>query len=401
MLKKLILTAGLLTLLFIMLQSSTHIYARSSSALLTPSYQTSDVCSTAPAGFAHCLAIQIKPTNQPGFFTAYKRSMTPDGFGPADLRSAYKLPTSGGKGRIVAIVDAYNQPNAEHDLAVYRAQYGLPSCTTANRCFKKVDQNGGTHYPKNDPSWAQETSLDLDMVSAICPDCHILLVEANDASFTNLGKAVNTAVRLGAVAVSNSYGGTEFSSEGYYDIMYYRHPGIAITVSAGDNGYGAEFPAASGYVTAVGGTSLTHDSSPRGWSEEVWGGTGSGCSAYIAKPSWQKDNPCKKRTIADVAAVADPSTPVAVYDSFAYQGESGWMLFGGTSVSAPIVAGIYALAGNTHHGNYASSLYSTTTKLNDVTNGSNGSCDGTYLCRGGAGYDGPTGLGTPGGLGGF
>jgi subtilase family serine protease len=401
MLKKLILAAGLLTLLFMIMPSTTHIYAKSSPAQVTPSYQRSSVCSTAPAGFAHCLAIQVKPTNQPGFFTAYKRSMTPNGFGPADLRSAYTLPTGGGKGRIVAIVDAYNDPNAEQDLAVYRAQYGLPLCTTANHCFKKVDQNGGTRYPKNDPSWAQETSLDLDMVSATCPDCHILLVEANDASFTNLGKAVNTAVRLGAVAVSNSYGGAEFSSEGYYDFAYYRHPGIAITVSAGDNGYGAEFPAASRYVTAVGGTSLKRDNSPRGWSEEVWEGTGSGCSAYIAKPAWQKDTLCKKRTIADVAAVADPFTPVAVYDSFAYQGASGWMLFGGTSVSAPIVAGIYALAGHTQHDNYASSLYSAPNNLDDVVSGRNGLCDDSYLCHGKAGYDGPTGLGTPDGLGAF
>jgi len=170
---------------------------------------------------------------------------------------------------------------------------------------------------------------------------------------------------------------------------------VAITVSSGDNGYGVEFPAASRYVTAVGGTTLVRDSSSRGWGETVWPGAGSGCSAYVPKPAWQTDTGCARRTVADVSADADPNTGVAVYDTFR---SSGWLVFGGTSVSAPIVAGVYALAGNAStitHGSYpyTHAVYPVT--LNDVTQGSNGSCGGSYLCTAAAGYDGPTGLGTP------
>ncbi len=326
---------------------------------------------------------------------------SPAGYGPADLQAAYNLPASTtGSGPTVAIVDAYDDPKAESDLAVYRSQYGLPPCTTANGCFRKVNQTGGTRYPRADRGWAQEISLDLDMVSAICPSCRILLVEANSNSFRDLGAAVNEAAALGANAISNSYGSSgEFSGETNLE-SYYRHPGIAVTASAGDNGYGVAYPAASQYVTAVGGTSLTPDaSSSRGWSETVWSGTGSGCSAYIPKPSWQTDG-CGKRTVADVAADADPGTGVAVYDSYSYQGLSGWLVFGGTSVASPIIASIYALAGNTGSVTYGSYPYSHTGSLNDVTGGSNGNC-GTYLCTGGTGYDGPTGNGSPNGTGGF
>ncbi|MEU6850800.1 S53 family peptidase [Actinacidiphila alni] len=325
----------------------------------------------------------------------------PSGFGPADLQSAYGLPSSGGSGATVAIVDAYDNPNAEADLATYRSTYGLPECSTANGCFSKVGQSGSSSsLPSPDAGWAEEISLDLDMVSAACPDCHILLVESDDSSMSNLGEAVNTAVSLGAKYVSNSYGGGESSSDPSYDSSYFDHPGVAITVSAGDSGYGAEYPAASQYVTAVGGTSLTKDGSSRGWSESVWSGTGSGCSAYDAKPSWQTDADCGKRTIADVSAVADPATGVAVYDT--YGSDSGWEVFGGTSASAPLIASVYALAGTPSSGSYPSSFpYAHTDALNDVTSGSNGSCDSTYQCNGASGYDGPTGLGTPNGTAAF
>jgi subtilase family serine protease len=172
-------------------------------------------------------------------------------------------------------------------------------------------------------------------------------------------------------------------------------------VSSGDAGYGAEFPAASRYVTAVGGTHLVRDSSTRGWSETAWSGAGSGCSLYEPKPSWQHDAGCARRTVADVSAVADPNTGVAVYDSFRYQGASGWLVFGGTSVAAPVVASVYADAGNAGATLYGSYPYSQTSSLNDVTAGSNGSCGGSYLCTSGIGFDGPTGLGTPSGLGAF
>ncbi|MEV5610507.1 S53 family peptidase [Streptomyces sp. NPDC052225] len=334
---------------------------------------------------------------------------TPSGYGPSDIQAAYGLTSaaaSNGSGATVAIVDAYDDPNAEADLAKYRSNYGLPACTTANGCFKKVGQTGTSTLPRADTGWAEEISLDLDMVSATCPNCHILLVEAKSATMGNLGTAVNTAVKLGAKYVSNSYGGGESSSDATYDSTYFNHPGVAITVSAGDSGYGAEYPAASQYVTSVGGTALSKASNTRGWTESVWStssteGTGSGCSAYDAKPSWQKDTGCAKRTVSDVSAVADPATGVSVYDSYGIT--AGWYTFGGTSASSPIIASVYALGGTPSSGSYPAKFpYSAAgSALNDVTSGSNGSCSGSYLCTAGSGYDGPTGLGTPQGVSGF
>jgi len=317
------------------------------------------------------------------------------------LQNAYLLPSStNGAGQTVAIVDAYDDPNAEADLGTYRSTFGLSACTTGNGCFRKVNESGvAGSYPAASGSWSQEISLDLDMASAICPNCHILLVEATSNAFTDLGSSVNTAVSLGATEVSNSYGGSEFSSESLYE-SYFNHPGVPITVSSGDGGYGVDFPAASQYVTAVGGTSLSQASNARGWSETAWSSAGSGCSAYITKPTWQTDAGCSRRTVADVSAVADPNTGVAVYDSYAYNGASGWLVFGGTSVSSPIVASVYALAGNGTTINNGSYPYGHTGSLYDVVSGSNGTC-GTYLCNAGQGYDGPTGLGTPNGTGGF
>jgi subtilase family serine protease len=333
--------------------------------------------------------------------SALTAATAPSGYGPASLQAAYNLPSAtAGSGRTVAIVDAYDDPNAEADLAVYRSQYGLPACTTANGCFTKVDQSGGTKYPRGNSGWAEEISLDLDMVSAACPNCKILLVEASSSTMTNLGTAVNTAVRLGAKFVSNSYGGSESSSDATYDSSYFNHPGVAITVSSGDNGYGVEYPAASKYVTAVGGTSLTTSSTTRGWTDTVWSGAGSGCSSYDAKPSWQKDTGCANRTVADVSAVADPNTGVAVYDTYS-QG-TGWMVFGGTSASAPLIAATYALAGAPSTGSTPASFpYAHTSALYDVTSGSNGSCGGSYLCTATTGYDGPSGLGVPDGTAAF
>ena len=346
------------------------------------------VCPSAAPGTARCHSfVRVDAAGQP------QPTITPSGFGPADLRAAYKLPSSGGAGRTIAIVDAYDDPNAESDLAVYRSQFGIAPCTTANGCFRKVSQTGTANYPRGNPGWAEEISLDLDMASAICPDCHILLVEATTNAFSNLSAAVDEAAKLGAFAISNSYGGSEYSSE-VSDQSHYNHAGIAITASSGDGGYGVEFPAASQYVTAVGGTSLKKDGSSRGYSETVWNGAGSGCSVYITKPSWQHDTGCAKRTVADVSAVADPNTGVAVYDTYRLH-PGGWLVFGGTSVAAPIIGSLYALAGTaTVAGSYP---YAHVSSLFDVTSGSNGNCGGTYLCTGKAGYDGPTGLGTPNG----
>lgn len=361
------------------------------------------VCGTVAEGFARCHADVVTGKNGAAFDGKVNASASgPAGYHPADLQSAYSLPSAtAGGGQTVAIVDAYDDPNAASDLIGYRSQFGLPACTTANGCFRKVNQSGGTKFPRANGGWAQEISLDLDMVSAICPNCHILLVEASSSSLSNLGAAVNEAAVLGANEISNSYGGRESSSDTSYDSSYFNHPGIAITVSSGDNGYGVEYPAASRYVTAVGGTSLTRASNTRGWSETAWSGAGSGCSAFDPKPSWQTDAGCSNRSVADVAAVADPNTGVSVYDSYSYQGQSGWLVFGGTSVASPITASVYALAGNAANVTYGSYPYSHTSSLNDVTSGSNGSC-GTYLlCNAQAGYDGPTGLGTPNGTGAF
>ncbi|MFJ8094470.1 S53 family peptidase [Streptomyces griseofuscus] len=339
------------------------------------------------------------------------KAATPSGYGPSDLQSAYGLTSaaaSKGAGETIAIVDAYNDPNAEADLAKYRSYYGLPACTKASGCFKQVSQTGSTtSLPSSDAGWSEEISLDLDMASAICPNCNILLVEAKSATMANLGTAVNEAVTLGAKYVSNSYGGSESSSDTSYDTSYFKHPGVAITVSAGDGGYGAEYPAASQYVTSVGGTALSKASNTRGWSESVWNtssteGTGSGCSAYDAKPSWQTDTGCAKRTIADVSAVADPATGVSVYDSYGVT--AGFYTFGGTSASSPIIAGVYALAGTPSSGSYPAKFpyaKAGTSALNDVTSGSNGSCGGSYLCTARSGYDGPTGVGTPEGVSAF
>ncbi|GHO79148.1 peptidase S8 [Ktedonobacter sp. SOSP1-85] len=391
--KRLISLFGLASLLSFMLLGfgNTPVFAQQH----TNGLQAHHICSASAVGFVHCNAIQID-RNAKG---VTPNASSPSGYNPADLQSAYNLPSaSAGNGQTVAIVDAYDDPNAESNLGTYRAQFGLPACTTANGCFKKVDQNGGTKYPRGNSGWAEEIALDLDMVSAICPNCHILLVEASTASFTNLGTAVNTAVKLGATVVSNSYGGSESSSESTY-ASNYNHPGVVITASSGDSGYGVQSPAAYNTVVAVGGTSLSKSSNSRGWSETAWNGAGSGCSAYEAKPSWQADNGCSKRSVADVSAVADPNTGVSVYDTYG-QG-TGWMVFGGTSVASPVIASVYALAGNGSSINAASSLYTHTGNLNDVTSGSNGSCGGTYLCTAGTGYDGPTGLGTPNGTGAF
>lgn len=344
-----------------------------------------------------CFAIRQTDTVQPNLAA----NAVPNGFGPADLRSAYNLTTTGSAAITVAIIDAYDDPNAEADLATYRSTFGLPACTTANGCFRKLNQSGqATPLPRTDMGWAGEISLDLDMVSAICPDCHILLVEANSPTIGNLGTAVNTAVNLSAKFVSNSYGGPENGRENTYDSSYYNHPGVVITASTGDSGFGISYPASGKGVTAVGGTSLSRDTSARGWTETGWNGAGSGCSTSVAKPAFQTGltTGCTRRAEADVAAVADPQTGVAVYQTF---GASGWAVYGGTSASAPIIASVYALAGNPGATDSPNSYpYAHLSSLNDVTTGNNGTC-GAPLCTAGAGYDGPTGLGTPQGISAF
>jgi subtilase family serine protease len=336
----------------------------------------------------------------------------PVGYGPAQFQTAYGLPSgSAGSGQTIGIVDAYDDPTAQQDLARYSTTFGLPqlaTCPSANPCFKKVNQTGGTSLPKSNSGWALEISLDVQIAHAACPNCNILLVEANSNSFTNLLTAEDYATSH-ATVVSNSWGGSEGSSETGYD-SHFKNTGVPITFSSGDSGYGVEYPAASQYVTAVGGTTLTLNTNNARASETAWSGAGSGCSAYEAKPSWQKDTGCTThRTVADVAADADPNTGAAIYDSTKYCSlfgffncTTGWYQVGGTSLASPLVASVYALAGNAGGQNIFGSLpYAHAGSLYDVTSGSNGSCNGSYLCTAGTGYDGPTGLGTPNGNGGF
>jgi len=332
-------------------------------------------------------------------------------YGPEQFQTAYGLAGSTSNGATVAIVDAYDNPTIEQDLTVYSNAYGLPSCTSKNGCFTKVDQNGGKKYPRANSGWALEIALDVQTVHAVCPDCKILLVEARSSSLGNLLAAESYAQsRADVVVVSNSWGAGEFSSEAAYD-GYFNY-GKPVTVSSGDSGYGVEWPAASAFVTAVGGTTLilNSDTNTRS-SESVWKGSGSGCSAYEAQPDWQTSvlttaqmSGCSHRIVADVAADADPATGAAVYDSYGYAGQKGWFTVGGTSLSAPIIAAVYALNQNTEG---VGVLYTNSSQLFDVTSGYNGtSCgdkttDTYYLCHAGTGYDGPTGLGTPDGLAAF
>ena len=361
-------------------------------------HPVTNVCAQHPKpGFMSCFALRRTDVT-----ASPNTPALPSGYGPSDLRSAYNLTASGSASATVAIVDSNDDPNAESDLATYRSTYGLPACTTANGCFKKVNENGqASPLPTGDTGWAGEISLDVDMVSAICPGCHILLVEATQPSMSDLGTAVNTAVSMGAKYVSNSYGGSEDGTENSSDSSYFNHPGVAITASTGDSGYGISYPSSSAYVTAVGGTSLSRSSTTRGWSETAWSGAGSGCSSDVAKPSFQSGvtTGCSNRADADVSAVADPNTGLAVYQTY---GGSGWAVYGGTSASSPIIASVYALAGTPGSGDRPAAYpYANPSALYDVTSGSNGSCSPSVQCNSGAGWDGPTGLGTPNGTAAF
>jgi len=371
-----------------------------------PAPNTRDACGPVPLGEARCFAIVrtdvhgglgVRGPAATGRNAAAKT--LPTGFGPADLRAAYGLPATGGKGQTIAVIDDGDDATAEADLAVYRSTYGLPACTTADGCFRKVNQQGkASPLPPSAlaAGWQNEIALDLDTVSAVCPDCHILLVEADDQTGPDLGAAAAIAPSLGATVVSNSYGIEEANGVSAF-AKDYQHPGVAYVAATGDGGYAVPSePAVFSGVIAAGGTTLTRSTTARGWTETAWSAAGSGCSAWVAKPAWQHDSDCPGRTVADVSADADPSTGIAVYSVSI----GGWTVLGGTSESSPIIAGVIALAGNPGKLPNASYLYARTRNLYDVTSGSNGTCPG-YSCNAGPGFDGPTGLGTPDGLGAF
>jgi subtilase family serine protease len=367
-------------------------------------YSVSACPASVKRGEARCHARLVSDARGQAVEQTSVETATPSGYGPADLRAAYGITGAGDASTVVAVVDAYGYPNAESDLAVYRATYGLPPCTSANGCFTKYNQNGQKGpYPKQFFGWARETALDLDMVSTMCPGCRIILVEATTPALTNLGAAVGMAAALGAQVISNSYGAPEDSTTLAADAAY-DVPGVAVVASSGDKGYGVEFPASSPTVVAVGGTVLKRAPTlARGWKETVWPGAGSGCSLIFGKPAWQTDTSCLNRMVADVSAVASPGTPVSVYGP-ATGGGSTWLLLGGTSVAAPLIAGVYGVNRDPSKPNPLAAgarPYANPGALNDVTIGHNGTCVIAYFCTARTGYDGPTGLGTPKGPGAF
>lgn len=363
------------------------------------------VCDVPAAGAAACQArVRTDAGNKP------LTTVLPNGLGPAQLHAAYQTPTTAaGPAPTIAVITAYDDARIKADLDTYNATFGLPafancSATVTTGCFQKVSQRGDQWVPFwSNAGWSLETALDVETAHQTCQNCKLLLVEADSPSYLNLLTAVDTAVRLGATVVSGSWGGAEFATETNYD-SHFNKPGVLFSFSAGDSGYGVSYPASSRYVTAIGGTSL-HLNADNTWAgETAWSGTGSGCSLYEAKPAWQHDAGCAHRTTADVAAVADPATGLAVYSSANYAGTRGWFVVGGTSVGAPLVAGLYALAGAVPAGATGAQLpytRATTANLHDITAGANGACAPAYLCTATTGYDGPTGLGTPAGLSAF
>ena len=317
-------------------------------------------------------------------------STAPQGLTPPQVKAAYNFSTdqAAGAGQTIAIVDAYDDPTAEADLGVFSQRFGLPACTTANGCFKKVNQTGGTRYPRADSGWALEISLDVQWAHAIAPGARILLVEASSNSFTNLLAAEDYAAAH-ANYVSNSWGAPEFSGENTYDAHFSR-PNVSFFVSAGDAGLPAEYPSSSPNVVSVGGTTL-HFSGSTLTSETGWSESGGGCSLYENAPPAQAgfnqyaQVACAgKRATPDVSLVADPASGVSVYDSTRYQGQKGWFVVGGTSASAPMWAARSAVAGTVVD---SAAVYGNTITYRDIISGNNGA---PAL----AGYDLVTGRGS-------
>ncbi len=344
------------------------------------------VCPSAvAAGFTHCYARVLRP----------QASSSPTGLSPATIKSVYSFSTSStaGSGWTIGIIDAYDDPTAESDLGVFSSQYGLPACTTANGCFKKVNQNGGTKYPRTNSGWALEISLDVQWAHAIAPGAKILLVEASSNSFTNLMAAEDYA-KTHAQYVSNSWGGSESSGETSYD-SHFVQSGVSFFVSAGDSGLPAQYPSASPNVISVGGTTL-HFSGSTFTSETGWSSGGGGCSAYETATSAQTSfsqygqvNCGGKRATPDVSLDADPASGVSVYDSTPYNGQSGWFTVGGTSASSPMWAARSADSGQIVNSAY---VYANNITYRDITSGNNGApcLVGYDLCTGRGSWTGAT-----------
>lgn len=357
------------------------------------------VCAAPLPGHAACLAERV--TN---------RAAVNGGLSPAQFHSAYNLPSTAPAGQVIGIVDVGGYASVESDLNSFDAAFNLPACTEANGCLRVVNQSGTASPLPKSQGWEMEEALDLQTAHGICQNCQLILVEADDASFTSLATAENTAAAMGATEISNSYGGSEDPSDRSVDGAY-NHPGVAITASSGDSDYGTNTPASMSHVIAVGGTTLQLHTDGSYASETVWNsgqgangpeGTGSGCSTVFAAPQWQTSLPnwqhigCGQfRAEADVSADADPNTGALIY-------QDGWQEVGGTSLASPLMAGVIALAGGVGAViNPQSIPYSHAAGFRDVTQGSNGSCGGAGICTAGPGYDGPTGVGSPNGTAGF
>ena len=326
---------------------------------------------------------------------------------PADLRTMYDLPAFTGT-PTVAVIDVGHDRQAAADLAHYRSYFHLPACTSANGCFREVNQSGQTtKLPAEVREWDLETALDLQMVSAVCPTCHLLLVDADSSWISDLGPAIRTATRLGAHYVSMSWAGSESPQERQDDAAYLSEPNVTYVAATGDWGYaaGTAWPASGKGVIAAGGVTVRRtatDGDARDFAMTAWSGAGSGCSPYEPQPAAQKRiaalaKACSRRAQSDVSALADPATGVLVWS------HGHWQPVGGTSAAAPAIAAMYAMAGNhtnadSVYGNYLARPAS----FRDVRSGATTSCPaGRLLCTAKAGWDGPTGLGVPLGLGGL
>ncbi len=350
------------------------------------------VCQPNADGIACHAIARERPT---GGIAAYA---APLGLAPSDLQDAYRIQQPHGAVPTIAIIDAYGYSALESDLAMYRSQYGLPPCTIANGCLRVVRDDGSTTLPPDPPTtddWTIETALDVDMASAACPTCKILVVQATSSLNQYLIPAQRTAVQLGATVISNSWGSGQPGVNYAATEPYFDHPGVPTFVSSGDNGYdeggvGPHYPSTSAHVVAVGGTALRRDGSARGWSEVAWSMAGSSCSTSIAKPAYQAAVPCQFRAASDVSAVADPATGVAVYNAR----NGGWIEVGGTSAAAPLVATMVAAAGLAPQITGGDWFATHANALHDVVSGGNGGC-ATSVCNAGTGWDGPTGYGTP------
>ena len=349
-------------------------------------FEPTRLCRTASSHQYRCFVKLNAATRSAG-----RASPDPAGWGAPALRAAYGL-SGPSATTTVAVIAAYDYPSAEADMNTYRRQFGLPACTSASGCFTKLNQKGQEGpYPAQDFGWGVEASLDLQMISAACPTCHIVLVEANQPTDTALSHAETAAVNAGATVTNHSFGRIELTGTDA-EAPVYDHAGVTAVASTGDFGYGpASFPASSPDVVAVGGTTLARSSTdPRGWTERAWESAGSGCSAYFDKVAGQSDPACHGRTDSDLSAVAQG---LAIYNTSLPRAFKGWLEVDGTSASSPLVAGIIGASGS--DGIRPTDLYAEPGAFHDVVGGANGFCQGSYLCTAVAGYDGPTGLGTP------